>query len=362
MRVLVTGASGFVGRHLVARLARERGTFRLAVRSNDAATRLARVIGAPEPPSRFEVVVVGDIDGYTEWRTALHGMDSVVHLAGHAHRSHDDPVEAAVHVRVNTEGTRNLAMQAAAAGVEHLVFVSSIGAITSSSERPVHELTTPKPHTPYGQSKLAAELALRDVAGPMAYTIVRPPLVYGAGNPGNMQRVIKLVRSGVPLPLGGVRNRRSMIYAGNLADALVRCLKVPAARNQTFVVSDGRPLSTPELIGTIARAAGLRCRLLPIPVWGLRVLGCAGDALTLLLRRRLPVSTDAIERLVGSLVVDPSKIRRDLGWHPPYTVDYGFAQAVVAQDRPPRIAGERADDSDLARGATRVRTWSRPNS
>jgi len=199
--VLVTGATGFIGQHLVEVL-RLRPDYRVV-----AATR--RHVELP-----VETYQVGDLNSQTDWYQVLQGIDVVIHLAARAHVLDErgkDP--AAEFLRVNTEGTINLVKQAIAAGVQHFVFISSVGAVASFSDVPLTEEDACLPDTPYGRSKLATEIALKNLASDsaIAWTILRPTLVYGAGNPGNMERLVKLICSKLPLPLGAVNNQRSFL-------------------------------------------------------------------------------------------------------------------------------------------------------
>lgn len=318
--ILVTGATGFVASHLLPRLLQEKLQIMAAVRNDSA-----------QLPANVTTVKVGNIDGNTDWRSALKGIDIVVHLAARAHILQDkvsDP--EAEFLRVNTEGTVNLVKQSIAAGVKRFVFVSSIGAMTSSSDRPLTESSPCQPDTPYGRSKLQAEQALVQLASQsaMTWTILRPPLVYGAGNPGNMERLIKLVQKGLPLPFGAVKNRRSLIYVGNLVDAIASTLNHPQAANQTFLVSDGEDLSTPELIQKIAVNLKRPCNLLSVPSSWLQLGGKLGDTVQNVSQKQLPLNTSTIDRLLGSLAIDSSYIQKTLNWHPPFTVDAGLAQML----------------------------------
>jgi len=187
--------------------------------------------------------------------------------------------------------------------------------------------TTPcSPDTPYGRSKLAAEQALIDLAkdSGMTYTILRPTLVYGPGNPGNMERLLKLIQTGLPLPFGAIQNRRSFLYVGNLVDIILTTLTHPNARNQTFICSDGQDLSTPELIRLIAHCAQQPCRLVPVPLPLLRLSGKLGDSMQQITHRTLPLNTDTLDRLTGSLSVDISHLQTQLHWRPPFTVEQGL--------------------------------------
>jgi nucleoside-diphosphate-sugar epimerase len=304
-RCLVTGASGFIGSALLREF-RRRGLPALG------ASRLA------EQESEW---AIGEIDGVTEWRSALDGVQCVVHTAGRAHVLRDaeaDPLGA--FRRVNVEGTWRLATQAAETGVRRLVFISSIGVngISTNGRGPFTSRDVPAPIEPYGQSKLEAELVLQEIAASteLEVVIVRPPLVYGPGVRANFLRLVKLVQRGWPLPLGGVDNRRSLVALDNLVDMLICCTAHPAAAGETFLVSDNDDLSTPDLLGRVGAALGMPVRLVPMPRWlllqGARLIGRRGEA----------------ERLLGSLQVDIRHTRELLGWEPPISVDEGIRRAV----------------------------------
>ncbi len=318
--ILITGSTGFIGKQLIYRLSKKEYLIKAAVRSQSQ-KHIAKVAH----------ITVGNIDGNTHWHEALQNIDIVIHLAARAHILNDNsPNPEAEFFAVNTEGTANLVKQSIQAGVKHFIFISSIGAMASLSNQPLQENSPCQPDTPYGRSKLAAEQALITLASQseMTWTILRPTLVYGPGNPGNMERLIKLVKKGLPLPFGLVNNRRSLVYVGNLVDAIITCLSHPNAKNQTFLISDGQDLSTPDLIRKIAYYLDCPCNLLPVPPSLLKVAGNLGDMGEKLLGRSLPLNTPTIDRLLGSLVVDSSKIRNTLNWLPPYTIDEGLQQTL----------------------------------
>lgn len=311
MEVAVTGANGFVGRALMQALA-ERGY---------------RARGLLRSTSTGDGVAVGNIGPGTDWSDALSGVDTVIHCAARAHVMRDDAADPLAEFRrVNTEGTRKLAMDASEQGVRRLVFVSSIkvnGESThfdAGSAAPFRAGDPPAPVDPYGISKWEAESALHSVAAAsnLEVVIVRPPLVYGPGVGGNFRSMIDIVRRGIPLPLGLVENSRSLVALPNLVDLLVCCATHPDAAGETFLVSDDEDLSTPELVRRLARAMGKNARLLPVPP---ALLGWIG---------RLTGQSDKVERLVGSLQVDIGHTRSRLGWRPVTSVDAGLRQAVAS--------------------------------
>jgi nucleoside-diphosphate-sugar epimerase len=219
-------------------------------------------------------------------------------------------------LKVNLYGTENLAQQAARAGVKRLVYVSSVkvNGEQTAEGRAFTELDEPDLHDPYGVSKCEAEQALHRVEAEtgLEIVIVRPPLVYGAGVKGNFAQMLKALAKGIPLPLGAVHNLRSLVYVRNLVDALIVCATHSAAAGQTYLVSDGEDISTPDLLRQLGAAMGHPAQLLPCPSALLKLAG------------RLVGRADQIERLLGSLQVDSSKIRRELGWQPPYTLQQGL--------------------------------------
>ena len=313
MKVLVTGAIGFVGRALCTELLRHDQAVRGAVRRHDCTARL---------DARVEGVVVGSIDTSTDWTAALAGCDAVVHLAARVHVMRDQASDAVTLLReVNTEGTLNLARQAASGGVKRFIFVSSIKVNGEGSDSPYREVDPADPKDAYAVSKWEAEQGLIAIASEtrMEVVILRPPLVYGPGVKANFLQLIKALRRGWPLPLGGIHNRRSLLYLGNLVDAIRLCLEHPAATGQTFLIDDGAPVSTPELVRALADAMGRPAWLVPVPVVLLELLG------RLLGRREITA------RLTASLWVDSTAIRSSLGWTPPFSMADGLA-ATLSSD------------------------------
>lgn len=317
MKVLITGATGFIGSRLISRLELEKN-YQLygAIRHQQQ-----------KLPTVVTPIVVGEIDGNTNWKQALEDIDTVVHLAGRAHIIEEKAANPeAEFFKVNTEGTANLVKQSLEAGVKHFIFISSIGAMTTLSDRVLTEADLPNPDTPYGRSKLEAEKALMALTknSSMTWTIFRPTLVYGKGNPGNMASLVKLVRKRLPLPLGAIKNRRSFLYVGNLVDAIALCLIHPDAKNKLFLISDGSILSTPELIKTIAGNLNFSISLLPFPTYLLKLLGYIGDRVEYIQKKPFPINSISVNRLLGSLSVDNSYICQTLNWKPPYTIERGL--------------------------------------
>lgn len=308
MKVLVTGASGFVGGAVCRRLLADGHQVVAAVRRDDAFL-----------PLDVEARRVGELGPDTDWRAALAGCDAVVHLAARAHVMNEraaDPL--ALFRRVNRDGAVRLAEQAVAAGVPRFMLVSSIkvNGEGTPADRPYHADDPPAPVDAYGVSKAEAEAALAGLATRtgLSLAIVRPPLVHGPGAKGNLAALMKALALGLPLPLGALDNRRSLVGVDNLADALAFLLANGAQGR--FLVRDGEDVSTPQLIRLLAEGAGLRARLLPVPP---ALLGLAG---------RLTGKGAAIQRLTGSLVVDDSPLRA-LGWVPPLSLRQGLARMAA---------------------------------
>jgi nucleoside-diphosphate-sugar epimerase len=281
-RVAVTGSSGFVGRHVVADLR--------------AAGHDVIELGRAQ---------VGDVAGEKNWPARLAGADAVVHLAALAHaRGVDEPRLRAV----NVQATLALGAAAAAAGVR-MLFMSSVKALGEETPgRPFDEASTPSPQDAYGRAKADAEAALRVIPG-LALTILRPPLVYGPGVRANFLALLRAVAGGWPLPLESIDNRRSLVFVGNVAGAVVRCLEHPSAVGRAFCICDGPPVSTPVLCRSLGDALGTPARLFPFPPALLELAPLA-------------------RRLTRSLVVDDAAIRRDLDWAPPFTPAEGLRRTA----------------------------------
>ena len=305
MNFLITGANGFIGRPLCTELQRRGHSVRAAMRPANTASKYA------------EVAAIRAIDGETDWSDALNGMEAVIHLAARVHVMKDktaDPL--AEFLKVNLYGTSNFAQQAANAGVKRFVYVSSVkvNGEQSTVNRPFLESDEPDPQDPYAISKWRAEQDLHRIAKEtgLEVVIVRPPLVYGPDVKGNFVRLLASIDRGIPLPLAGANNARSLVYVVNLVDALIACATHHAAAGQTYLVSDGDDVSTAMLVDMIAEALGRKSRAFNLPSGLLRT------AATILGRK------EQMDRLFGTLRVNDEKLRRELDWTPPYTLEQGL--------------------------------------
>lgn len=295
--VLVTGARGFVGRALCDRLHAEGHDVKRIVRSSSDPNEIA----------------VGEIGNATDWHGHLSGCEVVVHLAARVHVMDDlsaDPLAA--YLQANTYATLNLARQASEAGVRRFIYISSIKVNGESGHFAGSDV--PSPVDPYAVSKWEAEKGLLEMAenSSMEIVILRPPLVYGPGVRANFLRLMRWVDMGVPLPLASVHNFRSMIFLGNLVDAIVQVMTRSEGAGKTYLVSDGEDISTPNLIRKIATALGKHANLWPLPMKFLRFLGM------------LSGKSAEVDRLVGNLQINNNDFLRDLGWRPPYSLDQGI--------------------------------------
>lgn len=311
MRILVTGATGFVGHVLCQRLLSEGRFVRGTLLANELETVLLE---------RVEPTVIECLGPHTDLDNALADINIVIHLAARVHVMHETASDPLVEFRTtNTLGTANLALRAAAHGVNRFVFMSTIGVNgDNSGDTPYTEISQPYPHNPYSVSKYEAEQLLWQTATEtrMEVVILRAPLVYGPGNPGNFLSLLRVVSKAIPLPLASIKNKRSLIYVGNLVDALALCATHPAAAGKTFLASDGEDVSTPELIRRTASALGVPTRLFPMLPSLMRLAGM------------LIGKGASVNRLTDSLTVDSSKIRRELGWQPPFTMDEGLKETA----------------------------------
>ena len=341
-KVLVTGANGFIGRATCAALADRNTSVRRAVRTLTPESSNSQPIGGLQGvnASAQEIFEVGDISDSTDWAEALDGINVVIHLAAHVHVMDQSSAKTAAEFhRVNTLGTARLAASAVTAGVRRFIYLSTVGVNgrstdgpsftgrslvgRSSTGRPFTETDDPHPEDAYALSKWEAEKELHSIASNSAagnsaleVVILRPPLVYGPGEPGNFMRLVRLIDSGLPLPFGSIRARRSLIYVRNLVHAIIACAEHPRASGQIFLVSDGEEVSTVELIQSIARALGRRATLVPFWPDGLKIVG------------KLAGRSKQLNSLLASLVIDSARIREQLAWSPPYFMADGIQETV----------------------------------
>jgi len=307
-KVVVTGAGGFVGEALIGRLLLD-GEF-LPIAAARGTTRLA---------DRCPVVSL-DLSE-PDVMPSLDGVQAVVHAAARVHVMNETATDAlAMFRRINVDGTLRLARHAAESGVRRFIFISSIK-VNGESTVAGHPFTAdsvPAPVDPYGVSKYEAEEGLKklSIETGMEVVIIRPPLVYGPGVKANFLSMMRWLNKGLPLPLGSIGNRRSLVAIGNLVDLIVTCIEHPAAANQTFLVSDGEDLSTTQLLRYLARALGKKPLLMPVPQWLLTLVA------SVLGRQAVA------QRICGSLQVNIEKNRDVLGWTPPVTVDKAMLQTA----------------------------------
>jgi UDP-glucose 4-epimerase len=308
--LLLTGLNGFLGSALSSRLEKE-GNFKIRY-----------IVRKLSGISSSNIIAVGDINGTTTFPGVFDEVSVIIHAAARVHVMSEDSSDSLNEYRkVNVEGTKNLALQAAAAGVRRFIFISSIKVNGESTTRsvPYVETNTPAPEDHYGQSKFEAEEALKKISDEsgMEIVIIRPPLIYGLGVKANFLRLMKLAITPFPLPFGLVGNHRSMVYVGNLVDFIIQCIDHPKAVNQTFLISDGEDLSLKSLVTHIRSSIGRSANLLPVPFFLFKTLGI------------LTGKRDVIDRMVGDLQVNSSKARTLLDWVPPYTVEEGITATVT---------------------------------
>ncbi|MDP9688949.1 UNVERIFIED_ORG: nucleoside-diphosphate-sugar epimerase [Pseudomonas mohnii] len=307
MNVLVTGASGFLGRALIDRLSKATvHHVKGSVRKFDN-----------EAVDSNHTVAVGDLSAGTDWSEALKGVEVVVHLAARAHVL-DARNDQSEFYRVNVEGAVNLAEQALKSGVKRFIFISSIGVNGAYTEGSGFDESSPDaPHAIYAESKRKAEELLWHLVqgSSMELVIIRPPLVYAAHAPGNFQRLLKLVASGAPLPFAMTDNKRSMVSLSNLTQFIDLCIDHPAAANELFLISDGDDVSTKDIVKLLAEGMGQRARLFPVPAPIARVCSF------------MLGKTSLYTQLFRSLVIDSSKARRLLGWAPQQSSSVALKEA-----------------------------------
>ena len=311
MKILVTGANGFIGTQLSETLAKSGHQVRNTARSI-----------APNNPITSEMITC-DLESADNLDHLTTGCDAIVHLAGRAHVMSDDPATSeSLYISANVDVTRRLAQSAARTGVKRMILMSSVKVNGESTtiDSPFTSQDRPNPQDPYGRSKTQAEQTLWDVASTSGLegVVIRPPLVYGPGVRANFASLIGIVDRGIPLPLGSIRNKRSFVSVDNLIDCIETTLQTPNAGGQTFLVADGQDLSTPELIRSIASSLHKSPMLIPIPPALLKLAATTAG------------KRNAYDRLCGSLTVDIALTKQKLSWTPPFTVQDSLQRTVDA--------------------------------
>ena len=292
-RILITGATGFVGQYLTQQLSQSGYQVRALVRAN------TKQFASSE---NVEVAMISDIS-ICDWHTLLQGVDYVIHCAALAHVPNVKDKKALLW-QINVETTAKLAKACETANTKRFIFLSSIKVLGEEThEKPFTIKDIPNPQDLYGESKWAAEQAIQACAT-LNWTIIRAPLMYGDEVKGNLKMLIKALQYGLCLPFKGIKNQRSLLSLNNLARLIEICLTHPAAIQQTFLAADREPISTPELIQQLALAHGLKAHLFYCPRWCLKAIGgCVGR-------------TEMISKLIDSLIVDTKHTRQQLDWHP----------------------------------------------
>ena len=309
MKICITGVTGFVGSAVCHR----------ALTEGYSVVGTCRNIKKIKPRSGVSLFESGDISAKTEWSSALKGTYAVVHTIARAHIKIDANTDSLeTYRRVNLHGTVNLARQAAESGVKRFIFLSSVKVNGEVSPSVYTESDKPWPRDSYGISKLEAEKALEQVASEtgMAIITLRPPLVYGPNVKANFFKLLRIVDHGIPLPFASINNQRSLIYVGNLVDAIIRCIHTENTIVKTYLIRDSVDVSTPELIRMIASSLERPARLFRVPP---KIL----SAISRLLGKEMEM-----ERLTGSLTVDDTKIRQELDWKPPFSTEYGLKRTI----------------------------------
>jgi nucleoside-diphosphate-sugar epimerase len=320
-QVLVTGAGGFIGQHLVDRLLERGAIVRALVRP-----------GANRPDwGRHVDVVEGDIHDFHAMKRAAAGVDTIFHLAGKTHALSEVEQDEAIYRNANVDGTRNVLEGAVAGGVRRFVYLSSVKAMGEETPECFDESREARPATAYGRSKLAAEHLVLDCGKRAGLHVVclRLPLVYGPGNKGNLFRMIAAIDRGYFPPLPPVQNRRSMVHVTNVVEAALLATTSAAANGQCYIVTDGRPYSTRELYELICRALGKSIPHWHVPLWTLKALGTAGDAIGQVSGRRFLFDSDALDKLIGSAWYSSDKLSRELGYRPSVTFEDALPELIA---------------------------------
>ena len=307
--ILVTGASGFIGRVLIKSLCQHGYHVRATVRSASAVAFLSNY-QKQQQLKHLSIYNLGELSNKTDWHDVLDKVDTVIHCAARAHimrETSGDPLDT--FRQMNTLVTAHLAQQACDLGVRRFIFLSSIGVLGRSSHMtPFTDDSIPNPQVPYAQAKWEAEQALHALPDTMERVIIRPPLVYGPGVKGNFGVLVNLINKHIPMPLGAVKNKRQFIAIDNLVDFIMTCIKTELVLHETFLIADKDVVSTTQLLRNLSNSMGKHVILLPVPHawlnWGLSVLG----------------QSQLAEQVLGNLEINADKARELLGWEPPYSM------------------------------------------
>lgn len=318
-KILITGASGFIGNHLISAFGKE--TFKLVcVSRKDTDTKIST--------DNVRWITIPDFCDATQWHQATRGIDYIVHLAALAHQVGDTSLNINDYRRANTIPTKLIAKAASGNGVKRIVFISSVAAVgTPRAGDILSDVSLPAPDSPYGVSKLEAEAELANILSGSTTTdwiSLRPCLVYGPGNPGNMDRIARLVALRIPLPFGNIKNRRSFLYVENLTSAILTSLKERSLSRKTYLLSDDETLSTLELARLISNAKGSRLKSFSIPNAVLKVAAIGGDLIKSVTGRGIGIDSYSLEKLKTSLRIDNTRFKKDANWQPPYTPTKGI--------------------------------------
>ncbi len=321
MKYLVTGADGFLGRHFLSALAR---------RDIPARAMLQESVGDVCLPGDPEIVRAELLKDET-LPAAVEGVTHVIHLAARVHMMNDpapDPEKA--FFEINVEGTRRLLKAAASAGVSRFLLMSTVKAMGEEDEGVFDENTPPKPASPYGRSKLAAERALFEMSREHGIhaVVLRLPMVYGPGAKGNVLKLLAAAGRGRKLPFGAIDNRRSMVYVGNVVDAAMAAIESDRSGGQVYLVCDERPYSTKEFYSAICEAMGVEPLLRTVPLWLLKLMGYCGDAAGFVIRRKMPIDSGVIRRITGDLCFSRDKILAEIGFEPGVSLQEGIRQTA----------------------------------
>jgi len=308
-KILVTGASGFIGQSLCETL----------LKSGRLVLGAVRNLNSTLINKNIEYIPVGDIAFKKNWKDLLVDVDCIIHCAGRAHKMNKSKNFDAYYL-TNIYGTKHLAEQAAEVGVRRFIFLSSIGVngLNTNNRNPFSNIDKPNPVEDYSISKYKAEKVLLDISSKTGtqVVIIRSPLIYGKFAPGNLKRLIKVIKLGIPIPFSRIKNSKSLIGIDNLINLIIHCIEHPEASGKTFLTSDGEDLSTPELIKLIASSMGKKANLFPCPIFMLKLLGSIFGR------------SEEINRLVGSLRIDNSYTKKILNWTPPVSVEEGIRRMV----------------------------------